>query len=207
MQTAEYDPQDFQRSGQREADKGLLVKFYVKPRQNKAESIKQGRPVFKDCEYIDIKTPGNRACSVGRPATDADKQRFNEHYAAFKERTDTDQNTGTPLTEWNAISRSMAEELAFYHVKTVEQLATMADVQTSKFMGLFTLREQAQKWLKRVESEQPMLEMEARMEKMEAENNDLRASLKEILAMQGEDSPLSAGKKKRKAKRAAKQVE
>jgi len=206
MQTADFNHNDF--SDQREADKALLVKFLIKPKQDKAKSLDEGRPVFKDTEYIDIKIAGNRTGGACRPATPADKQRFSEHYAAFKQRTDQDLATGMPLIEWPLISRSFAEELAFFHVKTVEQLATMADSQISKFMGGYDLRGKAKKWLEQVDKDKPMWEMDGRMKRMEVENESLKSSLAALIAeMENPDKNKSAPQVKRALKKAKKQTE
>lgn len=206
MQTADFNYHDFSNTGQREADKALLVKFFIKPKQNQAESLKEGRPVFKDTEYIDIKVAGNRSGGACRPATPADIQRFPEHYAAFKQRTDHDTETGTPLTEWPIISRSFAEELAFFHVKTVEQLGTMADTQISKFMGGYDLRAKAKKWLEQVAKDKPMWEMDGRMKKMEEENESLKTSLAALIS-EMENPEKSEHQVKRAVKKAKKQTE
>ena len=145
MQTAEYDVNDFTRSKQNEADKKLLVKFYVNSVQDKAESSKQGRPMFKDREYIDIRIPGQRD-GVARPATPVDKLRFPDHYKAFQDRTEMP-TEGTPLSEWPAISRSMADQLAFQNVKTVEQLSDINDNLLHLIKNVSSLKQKAKDWL------------------------------------------------------------
>ena len=146
MQTADFNHQDFDPSSRQSQDEQLLVKFFVKPREDAKASKEEGRPIFKDVEYIDIKIAGNRAGGACRPASFEDKQRFPRHYAAFKQRTEVP-TEGTPLIEWSLISRSQAEELSFYHVKTVEALATLNDNAASKFMGLNGLKAKAKAWL------------------------------------------------------------
>lgn len=208
METADFNYNDFSSQGTREADKALLVKFFIKAKQNQSQTLKEGRPVFKDTEYIDIKVAGNRSGGACRPATSADKQRFPEHYAAFKQRTDQDEATGTPLMEWPVITRSFAEELAFYHVKTVEQLATMADTQISKFMGGYDLRAKAKKWVERVEKDKPMWEMDNRMKKMEEENEQLKTSLSALISeMENPDKDKTKQQVKRALKKAKVQAE
>jgi hypothetical protein len=160
MQTADFNYQDFTPSQQNEADKQLLVKFFYKSREDKAASVKAGRPIFKEVEHIDIKIPGNRNGGACRPATDADRKRFPEHYRRFKERTeDINEMPGTPLKEWTLLPRSVAEELSFFNVYTVEQLASMADVQVHKFRGLMDYREKAKVWLEAADKEKPLWEM------------------------------------------------
>ena len=127
MQTAEFDHNNFDRQSNKNAgDDKLLVKFYIKARPDKGKTLEEGRPMFKDVEYIDIRIPGSRD-GVGRRATDDDKARFPLHYQAFKNRTDEEFVEGTLLTEWSLIGRSQAEELAFFNCRTVEQLAEMDD--------------------------------------------------------------------------------
>lgn len=206
LQTADFDHRDFQVNDTREADKALLVKFYVKPRLDQSASRIEGRPIYRDVEYIDIRIPGDRNGGVGRPATEADKQRFSEHYRRFKDRTSDDMVTGTPLSEWPVISRSLCEELAFFHVKTVEQLATMADTQVSKFRGLYNMREKARTWLKNVESEKPIWELEQKNEALNKQVAELEKTVRDLVQIvEGADDPeddeLNDRQKERKRKR------
>ena len=121
MAIADFNHEDFQSTQQQEQDSTLLVKFYIKAVADKTATAEQGRPIFREREYIDIRIPGSRD-GAARPATFRDQQRFPKHYQAFKQRIDQP-SEGTPLVEWGMISRSQAEELAFKNIKTVEQLA------------------------------------------------------------------------------------
>lgn len=180
-QFGEVNPNHFLPHNQHEADKNLLVKFFLKPRQDKEASQKEGRPIFREVEYIDIKIPGKRDSGACRPATEDDKRRFPNHYRAFKDRTDQSETEGTPLSEWPLISRSMAEELSFFHVKTVEQLATMSDTQASKFMGLAGIRQKAKVWLEQAKTEKPLFDMDQKIKAQEAEIASLKEALNNVL--------------------------
>jgi hypothetical protein len=136
----------FESSAQRELDKALLVKFFYKDRPDNAASIEAGRPMFKEVMYIDIKVAGSRTGGACRPAREGDIARFPAHHEAFMKRTEVPSH-GTPLTEWALMSRSMVEELAFMHVKTVEQLSEMSDTHAAKMVGLLSLKAKAAKWL------------------------------------------------------------
>lgn len=206
LQEANFDHNHFSSSQQSEADKTLLVKFYIEPKRHTRKSKEEGRDIYEDTEFIDIKIPGNRNAGACRPATEMDKRRFPDHYRAFKDRTgDSDKMVGTLLKEWAPISRSQAEELAFFHVHTVEQLATMADVQASKFMGLTTLRQKAKRWLENAEKEKPMLEMEASLKKRDAKIEQLEHALNNLIDQVNADvSDLTVPQKARKKTRAAK---
>lgn len=190
LQNANYmpptpNPDDYSLRGTAEADKSLLVKFFIKPRQDMEKTQTEGRPVFKDVEYIDIKIPGNRNAGACRPATEADKNRFPDHYRRFKERvSDADLVVGTPLAEWPLITRSLAEELSFFHVKTVEQLAGMADAQAARFMGLMPIKQRAIKWLENVAKEKPMWEMDQKIRAQQQQIEELQTSLARVLSLQ-----------------------
>ena len=145
MQTAEYNHEDFSSNSQSEADKTLLVKFYIKSLPDKEATAKEARPMFKDVEMVDIKVPGQRD-GVARPATYRDKTRFPRHYEAFKARVELPAE-GTPLAEWPAISRSMADQLSFINIKTVEQLADFHDSSMTGVPGAQTLKQKAKDWL------------------------------------------------------------
>ena len=86
---AEYNPNDFTSQGMSEADKTLLVKFFIASRPDKKASEVEGRPIFKDVEMIDIRTPGNRTDYIIKVADRNDIQRFSEHYRMFKARTES----------------------------------------------------------------------------------------------------------------------
>lgn len=189
METADFDVASFENSAQAEEDKKLLVKFYIKPRPDAAETIAQGRPIFKDVEYIDIRIPGDRTGGVARPASFADKQRFGAHYQAFKQRTEVPVE-GTPLIEWPLITRSLAEELAFHHVKTVEHLSTMSDNNIGKFMGLNALKAKAIKWLEQAGEEAKVHELQDQLlerdERIATQGSQIEELQKQMLVLMGD---------------------
>lgn len=160
MQTAEFNHQDFEPNAQSKLDESLLVKFFTKQRENKAASLKEGRPIFKDVEYIDIRVPGQRSGGACRPAQYADKQRFPRHYLAFQQRKELPQE-GTPLAEWPIMTRRNVEELSYHNVKTVEQLVGMSDGLAAKFMGMNTLKQKAILWLENAEDTARINEIES----------------------------------------------
>ncbi len=160
VQTADFDYKDFDSNAQKAGDASLLVKFFLKTVQDKTQTAKEGRPMFKEVEYIDIKIPGSRGGGACRPVRQKDLDRFPEHYSMFKNRIEAPVS-GTPLAEWLLMSRSQAEELAFHNVKTVEQLAEMSDTHVGKFMGLNTMKAKAKEWLKAAKDAAPAAELQA----------------------------------------------
>lgn len=143
------NPDDFTTGRESEMDAQLLVRFFMKPKQDNSATAEQGRPIFKDVEYCEIRVRGNRDPQACRPATYADKKRFPRHYEAFKQRVEMPEE-GTPLAEWPQISRSQVEELSFVSIKTVEQLAEVSDTHISKVQGGYNLKQKATEWLSSV---------------------------------------------------------
>lgn len=148
MPIAEFNPDDFDQRNQNALDDSLLVKFEYRPKEDRTQTKIQGRPIFIDTLYVDIRTPGSKDY-VCRPAKERDIKRFPRHYKAFVDRVEgkEDQIEGTLLTEWPLITRARVEELSFFNVKTVEQLAGMTDANSGQFMGINALKRKAQEWL------------------------------------------------------------
>jgi hypothetical protein len=76
-------------------DKSLYVQFYMHFNENQTKSQEAGRPVFDDCEFVKIFSPGDRTNIIDRPVRESDKLRFPGQYAAFKANKEQ-QASGTP---------------------------------------------------------------------------------------------------------------
>jgi hypothetical protein len=177
MTIADFDVADFDGSKKAQLDKQLLVKFFYKTRPDSVETQRQGRPIFKEVEYVDIKVPGDRGTSVCRPARPADKQRFSAHYEAFKSRVEAPV-TGTPLAEWALIPRSAVEQLAFANVKTVEQLATLSDSYAGQMQGGHNYKAKAKAYLERTANDTD----KTVIDDLKKQNEELKARLDELLS-------------------------
>jgi hypothetical protein len=134
--------------GQSNGDEFLAVRFYMDAKLNTQKTENEGRPIYDDVPWIEIMQPGNKNTVIIRPANEMDIKRFPTHWRLWKERTsDAEIISGTPLSEWPGVTRGQVEELSFFNIKTVEQLANMADSNTGAMMGLVTLKQKAQKYL------------------------------------------------------------
>lgn len=188
-----------------EADKTLLVKFYIAPVENQARSAAEGRLICEDKEHISIKIPGNRGGGVNRVAREGDKQRFPEHYAAFRARIKAgleaeEKIEGTLLKHWGGISASSIEELTFLKVYTVEALAALSDTNCQNMSGLLGLRERAKEWLEQTQgSEAKLAEQAQQIEEQASEIAELKAQMKALMA--AEKAPVK--KKPGRPKKAA----
>ncbi len=119
-------------------DSKLFVTFFKHPRENKAQSLEQGRPIYQEVDYVRIMVPGDKDSVVVRPARELDKQRFAKQFAAY-EQGEKEYQEGMPLKAWPMVTRGQVEELKYFGIHTVEQLAELADIHVQMFMVMGTL--------------------------------------------------------------------
>lgn len=183
MQEAEMDmtAQAFQENPQAQRN-SVFVEFHIHPKQNAAKTLDAGRPIYDDVEYIRKQTPGDKDNIVDRPARPADKMEFPIQYAAFKNGQTDPVTSGTPLKIWPIVTRSLCEELAYFKIYTVEQLAEVSDSNLSKFMGGTALRQRARDFLEAAKSDAPLSQLRAEVEKKDLEIADLNGKLTLVLA-------------------------
>jgi hypothetical protein len=195
LEQAEYDMTDMAmgqqgNSGERPGDDTLAVRFFNEPRQDMERTAKEGRPIYTDAEYVEIRIPGDRSSVFVELATDRYKRRFARHYEAFQKRTAETTDEGTPLIHAPWITRSQVEELKFFGVRTVEHLAHMSDANAQNFMGIQKLRELAQNYLQQAEDAAPLTQLQAELENRDAQIAGLAQQLedmKELIEAQAEE--------------------
>lgn len=170
------DPKDFE--SRTAADKSVYVKFYLRPVIDDAASDKEGRPIYRDKEYVEIRTPGQQNNVIQRPVSDMDRQRFRAAYQQFKA-GEEEQTIGTPLTEMSWITRSQVEELAHLRIRTVEHLSTLDDAVCSRYAGLYKLKQRAQQVVAQSEKDAPFQQLQADNQKMNEELAALRETVRE----------------------------
>lgn len=148
MQAVDYDHNAFTDQGTAEADKHLLVRFFIKqrPSKNKDDVEEDGSPKMVDVEYLEIRVPGKKDPQWAGPAKPIHMQRFSEHYRRFKQRTEAP-TEGWPLSEWSGVTDAQVDRLSFINIKTVEQLATASDTHIRELMGGYGLKRSAQEAL------------------------------------------------------------
>jgi len=205
MLALDTNPDHFKTNQSSAMDDTLAVKFFYKPKQDKEASVTEGRPIFNEIEYIDIRVAGKAHSQACRPATFADKERFPRHYEAFKKRVEMPEE-GTLLAEWPQISRSQVEELTFMNIKTVEQLIACSDTHINKMFGGLNLRRQAEEWLENADAGKLVAD-KAALEERVAQLEKLLAAKVEVpretfVSEEDDDisAPVAAPKRRRRAK-------
>lgn len=125
---------------------GVFPTFYDEAVEDKKATEEAGVPVFKDVLYIKIVVPNQIDC-VPRPATDADKKRFPKSWEAYRTGKEAPMD-GYPVDQWPQISVSEKRVLDANQIKTVEQLAEVADSGLHRLgPGGMNLKKRAQKFL------------------------------------------------------------
>lgn len=158
---------------------GVFVQFYTEAVEIKFESERQGRPIFKDMPHIRKVVPGDSTNIIEKVAKEFDQLQYPQQWAAYK-RSESEQLTGTPLSQWQSITRSQAKEANYFEIRTVEQLADLSDISCQKLgMGFSDLRAKAQKFL-------GLAGEDAR----DAETAELRKEIEQMkMALQSIESP------------------
>ena len=149
--------------------------------KDEEKSALEGRPIFKEIEYIAIIIPGESGPSVNRPVWDGDRQRFRARYEAWKAGK-TDVHEGTPLSTWPQVSKAQVMELAHFNIKTIEDLANLSDEKAMRFMGIQALKKAAQDFLAAAKSGAPLTKMRAELEARDSEIAALKAQMADVIA-------------------------
>lgn len=159
----------------------LFVQFYIHPKENSTKSLEAGRKICEDREYIRIIVPGDKDNIVERPANINDQRRFPSQYAAFKNGQTDPVMSGTPLKMWPMMSRAMVEELAYFKIFTVEQLADLPDNLAGQFMGIQRFKQSAKDFVEAAKSSAPLEQMRKALEDKDNQLAGLGDQLKKAL--------------------------
>lgn len=166
------------------ADHGLFVEFYHESVDDPDETRRQGRPCFKQADFVRVQVPGDRNV-IERPVRigadgNSDNVKFAREYQLFKA---NEQQTvvGTPLKTWPPINKSQVKELEYFRIQTVEQLAQVSDSVAQNFMGLNSLRELARNYIKQAQGGKPLVEMQQRLDETTQQNKALQNQVNELL--------------------------
>lgn len=194
----------------RNADSQLVVRFYKRPVEIKDETIAQGRPIFKDMDFITIMTPGDQLNIIDTIAEERHKRRFPLHWADFQNKTANHEGfTGTPLSEWPLLTMSQAEELKALKFYTVEAVANCNDQQLQRIgmiagMSPYAFRDKAKSFLSVASKSAEVSKREEELEQLKAENAKIKLETDaKLAAMQEQMTALLATvgtKKPRKTK-------
>lgn len=158
-----------------QGDNHLFVEFY----ESKDDP-------YKGRVFVRIMSPGDKTNIIETFASDDHKMRFPRQWLAFqmKDSENAAILIGTPLQRWfearpSDLSEVQLQELVILKFQTVEQVATATDSQLQRIgMGAAGLRERARNFL----TGKNNAEAQKKMDAQQAEINELKAQLSELLA-------------------------
>jgi hypothetical protein len=156
---------------------GAIVEFYMEAVEFKAESEREGRPIFREIPFVRIQNPGDRNNVLEVKANEHYKQRYPRQWDAFQ-RGQGGEMVGTPLNQWPQITKSQAKEAEYFSIRTVEQLAEVTDTAIKKIgMGWMELRKKARDDLQAAAGTAPITALQAENERLRQEFEALKASI------------------------------
>lgn len=164
---------------QGEDDKALIVRFFVKPKLLGLKSKQQGRPVYEDREYVEIKVKGQDKQVAVHEVKAEHKQKFPIAYHQFTSQKPAPV-IGTPVEMLPNLGPSLAERLKVMNIRTIEDLAAISDenVLSAIGMGARELIGRARQWVEGHSAKET--ELEQRVESLAGENEQLRKMLAEV---------------------------
>lgn len=177
--TFEADITHFDPNNPYVGDEKTPVQFYMGVTPDQEQTKLQGRPIFRDEEYIRILNSKDNI--IDRPIRITDKQRWPRAYQAWKSTGESEPgNIGTRLEHWPQMSRAQAEEYRYFKIYTVEQLATLPDTQCQKIMGAVKLRQLAQAYVDAAKGGVPLIKMQEELAKRDGTIAELMSEVRRL---------------------------
>lgn len=170
----------------------LVVKFYYAPLYNERRSkgyieervdldtgeIKriwhkgEGREIWEDKEFIEIRIPGNVSEIRCREVRETDKLKWPREYEAFKKGHEAPVR-GTPTDKLPFLTLSQVQELKAFGIKTAEDLLTVSDSDAQKFMGINALKQKAKDYLEALNGGVPLEQARSEIAALKAQVAEL----------------------------------
>ena len=191
-------------------DSRLAVKFYKRAVEIQDESAAQGRPIFKEFDFIRILVPGDNLTEIDTYVNEGHKARFPQAWANYMNKVGTDQNfVGTPISEWPLVSLSQSEELKGLKFHTVESIANASDQQLQRIgmiagMSPHNFRDKAKAFLNLANESAEISKREEEVAQLKEENAKIRAETDAKLAQMQEQMTAilaAVGEKKPKTRK------
>ena len=173
-------------------ENGVFVTIYDDALPDKHATKEKGIPVFQDVVMIKKQVPNMVDC-VPRPLQDKDKTECPKSWEAYQTGKEPAE-VGYPLKEWAQLTASELRTLQANHIKTIEQLAAVADSSLQRLgAGGMNLKQRAIKFL----------EKNDRVKELQDEVDALQSKVQQLEKTQSTPAP-KPRKKRKKRKKVAK---
>lgn len=164
---------------------GVFVQFYTDAVELKAESERQGRPIFQDMPHIRKMIPGDAGNVIERVAKEFDQRQHPREWDVFKRQQSTGL-VGTPLEQWPQVTRAQVKEAKYFEVHTVEQMSELSDTSCQKMgMGFFDLRNKAKAYLDAAKGTAAETAQAAENQRLRDEIEALKAQVADVAPRRG----------------------
>lgn len=165
-------------------DHRLMVRFYKDVVPDDEASKAAGFRKFRDTTFIQIVVPGDRRQITVREARPEDKHRFREKYERFVA-NEANEIDGYPLSQWASMTRAQVEELKYFHIHTVENLANAGEQVMARHPGLRELQRRAAAFLEQQKGNAPVEKLQSQIDTLARQNEVLQAQLAEFMKNAG----------------------
>jgi hypothetical protein len=163
-----------------EMNKGIQPLFFIESVEDGKATLEAGTLRMVDHEFVRLFTAGDvNSCPV-HPVNAEIRERFAEAYAKWQATRSNDHITGTPLAAWPLAGRGFVMELKALHIRSVEDLASVADTNISRITDGRAWREKAKAWLEGNKDAAAAARYAAKAEQLETDNADLRKQLRDL---------------------------
>ena len=179
LQTFDADITHFDPRNPYKGDEKLPVRFYMGAVIDDAATSREGRPIYRDVECIQIFNSKDNV--IDRPVRDTDKQRWPGAYGAWKNSGDGEPGAvGSRLEHWPLMTRAQVEEFKFFKIFTVEQLAELADSTVQKIHGAVKLKQMARLAVEAAKGDAPIQQLQAEIDKRDGQIAELSSEVKRL---------------------------
>lgn len=190
---------------QYKTDDGSALRIWSDAIQNNFQTEQHGRPIFDEVIFVEVICPGStnsiptfeverRYCKeagIGTPSRTSHYERFAKFIEDFKSTEEANKDlTGTPITEWSEVSKSLAASMRAQKIYTVEALAALPDGELSKVgPDGRTWRAKAQAWLEASKDSAAVTRLAAENVLLKDQVAALQADLSALAARVGGEAP------------------
>lgn len=159
-----------------------VLRFYTEPVEQTALSAQEGRPVYKDVDYVGITNPGSRDEIV----LVAEKKAKNDEYIAwaYKKWKATQEQVvdGTPVETVPFLGKAQVMELKAINIHTLEQLAGASEPALQRMMGLRDLKKKADAYMAAAKDTAIVTKMQHELSQRDNEIASLKAAMAQMSA-------------------------
>lgn len=172
----------------------ISPRFYTQPVEDVHETRKQGRPIFKDAEFVEVRFAGDKQRVHVAPAHEAFKRdkhtnepityamEYAPLYQKFKEGLVQD-GGGTPLDELTFLTAAKRSELRALNIKNAEALAALDGEPLKRLgMGGRELKNQAAAYLEKASGSAVEARLAAENETLKTQMEAMQAQIAELMA-------------------------